>query len=45
MIEMSDVPAGSQDRLNIREQIGRIDRARVEGEKLAEATRKLSSTG
>lgn len=38
---MSDIPADYQDRLNIREQIGRIDRARVEGEKLAEETRKF----
>jgi hypothetical protein len=40
---MSDVPADYQDRLNIREQIGRIDRARAESEKLAEETRKFVS--
>lgn len=38
---MSGIPADRRERLNIDEQIGRIDRARVEGEKLAEETRKF----
>ena len=40
---MSDVPTDYQERLNIREQIGRMDRARIEGEKLAEETREFVS--
>jgi hypothetical protein len=40
---VSDAPTDYQDRLNLREQIGRIDRARIEGEKLAEETRKFVS--
>jgi FtsZ-binding cell division protein ZapB len=37
---MSDIPTDYKDRLDIREQIARIDRARAETEKLAEETRK-----
>jgi hypothetical protein len=38
---MSDVPADYRERLNLREQIARIDRALVENHKFAEETQKF----
>lgn len=38
---MSDVPADYRDRLNLRDEIARIDRNRAESEKLQEETRKF----
>lgn len=40
---MSDVPADYRDRLNLREQIERIDRQRAEGLKFAAEQHKLAA--
>lgn len=40
---MSDIPADYRDRLDIREQIGRIDRAREESQKFTAEQHKLTA--